>query len=463
MLNVVFVGGGSARLLPILRKVFQNPAVFDGGSIRLVDRELSRAEAVGRLLMKSPEFSKMNCKVVWSSDFVSQLEGADAVYLTMAARREPSWTQAAMISARYGYICSDQLSINGAFLSARLGKTILTFARQMERYAPQARMLIFPNPVAAYAAGVERHTKIEALGICGGYYNHTWDLTRICFGRDECDPSWEPVVAGVNHLSFILCGTYRGTPIHDLLRKVADDPDWEPIRLPTMQGILSYAEQNSRAGQKIIVDIFRKYGAAVFSSEADGSMHIAKESWDKAREKETAENFASFDPVRAEKEQQKGIAERFRTLHDAATGAADPDWDAPLFRPVRDISVPIFNALAEQGKMRIAASRLNRGAVRGIPDDNVVEYSMELSGREITPFPDLYIPHPFQGLIASLSEFHTLLGDFAATQDPKIFAQALEAYPMHKFEASRKAYLHEMFDLYSDLDPAFRQAEQYLI
>lgn len=463
MLNVLFVGGGSARLLPILRKVCQNPAIFDGGSIRLVDRELSRAEAVGRLLLKSPEFANLNCKVTWSTDFVSQLEGVDAVYLTMAARREPSWSQSLMLSDKYGYIGSDQLSINGAFLSARLGKTIMTFARQMEQYAPQARMLIFPNPVAAYAAGVERHTKIGALGICGGYFNHVWDLTRICLGKDEADYNWNPIVAGINHLSYIIGGDYKGTPIFDLLKAKADDPDWEPIELPSMRKYFPMSEKYCQVGQRVMIEIFRKYGVAIFSSETDGSMHIAKEMWDEAQREEKEKRRASFDPVAAEQRQQEGFAKTFQTLQDASRDGVEPDWTAPLFSPVQDITNPILTAFAGHGKMKIAASRLNRGAVKGIPDDHVLEYSMVLDGKDITPYPDLYIPAPFLGLSASLSEFHTLLGDFAATQDPKIFAMALEAYPMHKFEPSRKQFISEMFDLYSDIDPVFRQAEQYLL
>jgi alpha-galactosidase/6-phospho-beta-glucosidase family protein len=53
-MNVVFVGGGSFRTLPIVRGVLQNPKVMDGGEIRLVDFNLPRVETVGRLIMRTP-------------------------------------------------------------------------------------------------------------------------------------------------------------------------------------------------------------------------------------------------------------------------------------------------------------------------------------------------------------------------------------------------------------------------
>ena len=49
-MNVVFVGGGSFRTLPIVRGVLQNPKVLDGGEIRLVDFNLPRVETVARLM-----------------------------------------------------------------------------------------------------------------------------------------------------------------------------------------------------------------------------------------------------------------------------------------------------------------------------------------------------------------------------------------------------------------------------
>ena len=65
-LKIVCVGGGSYRLLPILRGVFAVRPVLDGGEVRLVDRVLPRAEAVGRMLMRTPEYRDLNCEVTWS-------------------------------------------------------------------------------------------------------------------------------------------------------------------------------------------------------------------------------------------------------------------------------------------------------------------------------------------------------------------------------------------------------------
>ena len=76
-MNVVFVGGGSFRTLPIVRGVLRNPKVINGGEIRLVDFNLPRVETVAKLIMRTPEFAKAGCKVTWTDKLETALPGAD--------------------------------------------------------------------------------------------------------------------------------------------------------------------------------------------------------------------------------------------------------------------------------------------------------------------------------------------------------------------------------------------------
>jgi len=54
-MKAVFVVGGSHRLLGILRGAMTEPKVFNNGEIYLHDLNGGRAEALGRMLMKTPE------------------------------------------------------------------------------------------------------------------------------------------------------------------------------------------------------------------------------------------------------------------------------------------------------------------------------------------------------------------------------------------------------------------------
>jgi 6-phospho-beta-glucosidase len=460
-MNIVFIGGGSLRILPIVRALFQSPEVFDGGSIRLVDLKLERAEAVGRLICRCPEYKDVKCKVVWTSDLDSALDGADLFYLTTAIEREPSNTFAAQAAAEYGYLHSDQLSINGAFLAARGGSMVMNFARKMEKHCPEAMMLIFANPVAVFSAAVTNYTKIKALGICAGFGNCRWDLPRIC-GRDRYESEWNIVAAGVNHLSFILRGEYQGRDMNEIFRKQIT-ADWQPMQITSND-----CGERVREGLQKMVDIHRRFGTMIFSSEFDGMAHIL---WSWALEKQQGalpQLMKHFNPETAAADSIQKVENRFFEFAKVASSQQEPDWNTPINEnhlfgiDFSEISVPIIRALAGLETMRITASHPNRGAVRDFSDRAALEYTMDIRGKNIVPVENQYIPSPFKGLIASLSEHQTLIADAIARQDGRLFADALEAYPMNKFSASRVPFFHRMFEIFSDLSPALQQAKTYI-
>ncbi len=459
-MNIVFLGGGSLRILPIVRELLGSAGVFPSGSIRLVDFNTKRAEAVGNMIRKTPEFAVNPCAILVTDNLDLALEGADIFYLTMAVEREPSHIRAMQLSDRYGFICSDQLSLNGAFLAARAGGWIMNFARKMEKICPQALMLVFANPVAVYSAAVNNFTKIKALGICGGFANHNYDIPRL-LGRDAFMPSSELKVTacGVNHLSFILRGTYQGRDLGQLLQENIG-MDYQP-----MTAIDHPDAASIRAGLKLMADVYRRSGTLIFSSESDGLAHLAPESY-LQRQRAAIRNIhdiASY--IAAKKAQAEAEFGEFTRTADSITAAdyGRLEQTSPHYqRSCGDILIPIVRALKGDGELQIVASRPNCGAVRGFTDNMSLEYTMTIKNTTITPVANQYIPAPFYGTVGAFSEHHTLLAEAVAGNCGKTFIQALMAYPEQQFTAANKDYLRQMFAIYDDLIPEFKNAAELL-
>ncbi|MBE6405814.1 MAG: hypothetical protein E7040_07320 [Lentisphaerae bacterium] len=463
-MKAAFIGGGSLRLLPIFRGIFHEcPEIFRNGEIRLIDLKLERAEAVAKLIKACPEYQNVQCKVVATTNMDEGLTGIDVLYLTMAARREPTETLAKFLAYEYGYFSSDQLTVNGAFLSLRLGGLILDIAKKLEKLSPKALMLIFPNPVAVYSCMVNRFTKIKALGICGGFGNHRWDLGRLCFGKDGFDPNWNVVAAGVNHLSFILRGEYKGEDLYNSLLPRTLTDSWKLMEF-SHTGI---AKEMMEMAICDLYNMYRKYNTLVFSTEYDGLAHISIGNSEKILKKYDGSPDA-FDVKNARVNELARIEKRFAEFIDLSKNPEKIQWDLPrrenpyCGKDITDISIPILKAVAGIEKMRIVASRPNYGVVDGLPEGAAAEYTMDIFKDTVTPVENQYIPSPFRGLIASLSEFQTLNAEALATRDPRIFAAALDAYPVHRFEAKRKEFFQKMFDLYTDVDPLWSKAMDYL-
>ena len=452
-MKIAFIGGGSLRLLPLLRGIMsERPEIFNNGELRFIDLKQDRAEAVAAMVKASPEFSNIsNCKIS-CPETDEGLKNIDILYLTMAARREPQNTQSLMLAHEYDFYSNDQLTVSGAFLSIRLGGIIFDLAKKLEKLSPNALMLIFPNPVAVYSALVNNYTKIKAIGICGGFNNHRWDLTRTLLKRNEFDPKWNVVAAGVNHMSFILRGDYEGEDLYSSMCPRIFTDDWKPL-------------PGSELVTNVLHQCYKKYGTMIFSTEFDGLAKIFPDLVSDWTEN-TLKALQPFDPEAYGAKIRKKIEGRFESFMKTAEHPENLDWDAPenmefYGKDLTDISLPIFKAVAGLEKMRIVASAPSRGAVANFPTHAAVEYTMDIFGRELTPVKDQYVPEPFFGLAASLSEHQTLLARAIAERSPDVFALALEAFPIHRFTKKRNEFYRKMFDLYDDLDPEILKARKF--
>ena len=218
-MKVVFFGGGGFRTLPVARGMMHQIPALHGGEMALYDLDAKRLEAMALMIQKSPEFAASDCKITWSTSLDEVLPGADLVSVSLMAGSPPVWHETLMACTKHDFMGSDQISPAGAFLALKTGKIALALARKMEEHCPNAWLVDFANPVPVVSAVINNHTKIRALGVCGGAVNHQWDLTRLQ-GRDEKDPNYDVDVAGVNHGSLILRGTYKGEDLWQIFDRL---------------------------------------------------------------------------------------------------------------------------------------------------------------------------------------------------------------------------------------------------
>ena len=412
-MKIAFVGGGSFRVLPIVRSTLAQEGVLADGEIRLADLNLAKAEAVGRLIQRSPEYQGSDCRVSWTNDLDRALDGADVLYVTMAVGPHVATRLSSAASVRRGFLSSDQLSVTGAFLSLCGGPIILNFARRMEKRCPAAVMLIFANPVAVYSGMVNNHTGVRALGVCGGFGNHRWDLTRLLTGRDEYRDEYDVDVAGINHLSFILDGKWRGRDLYRAIdRRVA--AGWTQ---PHIGNDFAHLRGHIRYALNKLVEMRQRFGKIIFSTEGDGMAHLFyEEMFERAHRHYRPPTLAAI-----RREAKAGAVRRGQLDRDFCAWV-DRELPADFWRSDgrrnpwfgradHDVAVPVFRALAGRGRARIVASAPNRGTVAGFKDRTVLEYSQVIDRRGPRPAGHYQIPDCLHGLISNLATHQTLLGD----------------------------------------------------
>ena len=455
-MKVVFIGGGSFRTLPVVRGALAERKIFHRGEICLYDLDITRAEAMGRMIMKTPEFTGTECKVTWGKSLEASLEGADAVSVVLMASKPLSYSLGCFISEKYELLGSDNVSVNGAFLALKGGRLITGIARKMEKLCPKAWLMIFANPVAVLSGAVNNYTKIKAMGICEGFQNHMWDLTRL-MGRNEHCNEYDVDVAGVNHCSFILRGKYRGRDLYKELEKhIAGglkDRNWNKSKL------LHFALE-------LMIEMYYRFGVMIFSNETDGFYHLYPERTFALTAGPRTRAEILLDIEKNAGAREKANADFVKML------AKDLDkkfWDNAarkhhnqFGRHANDITVEILKALAGAGKRKLVFSRPNRGAVAGFKDNTVLEYSQMLDQNGCTPVPNLTIPDALHGITSALATHQTLLGDAIATEDPKDLYQALFAYPLAHNSKAYWSLCRELLKINKDeIAASFQKTADY--
>ena len=447
-MKAVFVGAGSLRVLGIVRGALAEPGIFTDGEICLHDLDADRADAMRRMIQKSPEYSRVSCKLTCEPDLAKALNGADMVGVILMAGSQKTFQMGADACLRRGFIPSDNVSPNGAFLAVKGAPILMNIAKKMARYCPNAWLVDFANPIAVLSGMINNHTKIKTLGVCAGYTNHQWDLSRI-FGKDEQGTGFDVETAGINHLSFIVKGTADGRNLFNAL----DERLSSVWRMPRLHSHWSPAFKKSiPRGIRTLIQFYRQRGILIFSTEGDGMMHLR---YDDA----LADCLRDFKPLSARQlnarlqsaaKTRRKADKNFRSFmrRDLDRNFWENAWRTPGMdwarRQDRDIFVDVMRGLSGVKKMKVVTSRPNRGAVEGFSDRTVLEYSQIIERGSVRPAGKYKVPENVRQITADLATHQTKLADALAEQDPRLLADALLSYPIRPF--SREARM-----LYKDL------------
>jgi alpha-galactosidase/6-phospho-beta-glucosidase family protein len=144
---------------------------------------------------------------------------------------------------------------------------------------------------------------------------------------------------------------------------------------------------------------------------------------------------------------------------DSAGKTPGVEWAA---KSKRSAFVEMMRGRAGQ-TVPIVTSTLNLGAVAGFTDRTVLEYSQIIEKGKVRPAGHYQVPAIMHGMLAGIANHQTMLGDAMATEDPKLLAQALLAYPIRQFSPAARSLFKQLLRLNRDeIQPKLRRAVDYL-
>jgi len=220
-IKLTMMGAGSGFTPTLVRDVLQIPG-SQGGTIALVDIDTERLRTMHGLIQKVLDTSgHTNWKVESSTDRAQVLGGSDYVICCV----EVSGTECVRfdndIPAKYGIsqCIGDTIGPGGLFKSLRTIPVWLDILQDVERYAPNAMVLNYTNPMSMMCLAAARTSYLPVVGLCHSVQGTGHLLAgRAKIAYDQM--TWE--CAGINHLAWFTKLEHNGKDLYPLLMEQAE-------------------------------------------------------------------------------------------------------------------------------------------------------------------------------------------------------------------------------------------------
>lgn len=200
-----------------MRDILTFPLLKDS-TLVLMDVDRERLDFAHRAVQSIIERGKYPARVVATMDRREALKGADAVLCTILASDVSVWQHDILIPKKYGIDTNvgDTRSVSGVFRALRTIPVMVSIAKDMERYCPDAILVNYTNPMAMLCRALQRTSHIQVTGLCHSVQG-TAEMLAKWIGTTMDHVTY--VCAGINHQAWYVEYKKDGKNAYPLLHK----------------------------------------------------------------------------------------------------------------------------------------------------------------------------------------------------------------------------------------------------
>lgn len=389
---------------------------------------------------------------IWqTTNLEAALQAADFVIVAIEVNRYFYWSQDFHIPRRFGskQIYGENGGPGSMFHTLRNLGPMLEIARTMERVCPDAWFINYTNPEAKLVEAISKLTSIKVVGLCHGLDMGIEQLSQF-LEMDIADIGMEG--GGLNHFGFFTKIWNKKTD--EDLYPLFDEKERKANRLAQFEHVAL-----SRT-------MYRTYGYYPYP----GTNHVGEYI-------SYAEDFYAglslqyrYDPIREK------LWEKDSRTPEFVYSASGNNLDQGLFSKIQtqelwveeayifdmekvsrsnEYAIPIIESIFFDDEIELNAVNLpNHGAIKGLPDDMVVETQAIVNGRGITLKPmTVELPTAIIGTIHIQGSIHKLLLEAFVEQSKTKLLQAILLDPQSPTYYQACAMIDEMCKLQQDILP----------
>ena len=375
--RICIIGGGS-RLWAI--RFLQDLTLQDKVSAHVVLYDIDKKAALNNEAVANEIFKvngKSNTLSVSVADTLPEgLKGTDFIIIAI----EPGVTDIRKydlgLPEEYGILQSvgDTTGPGGLMRARRALPLFFDFAREIEKYAPEAWVINYTNPMTLCTAALYKaFPGIKALGCCHEvFHTETFIAEFLAEKRGIAVPDRREIdidVSGLNHFTFVTSAKYKGEDVMPLLREyVRTDEAFPDLTEKGKERVKDgkWFESDHRVALKFLKD-FDVLGAA-------GDRHLAE--------------FVPFFLTSDEMAWRYGFvrtpysyreAEAIRKKNKVYTD------EELIAKPSDEEGVDILLSLCGERTLKTNINMPNKGQVRYLGEGHIVESNGYISCNSIVP------------------------------------------------------------------------------
>ena len=401
-IKIAYVGGGSTRAPGTVAAYIMHGAAFTGTTMTLIDPNREGLDLTKRIAEKMAAQRGVDLTIETTTDLEAGLTDADAV---LSSFRPGGFTARYLdesIPLKYGVIGQETQGPGGFFMALRSVKVIKELVDVMARVAPHATLFNYTNPVNIVAQAVSLYTAVPVISLCEGPIVFP---EEIAAGAGLEPGKMDAVMVGLNHACFSVRQEYDGLPA-----------------LPVLERALERLLREGSSDRETV----RRLDMAVTLGSIPASYmkyyYYRDEILDELRAKPTtrAQDIMAAVPDYLQHYREQAEAESPRLEPERARGGI---FELELAVNVMD---SVYNDKREVWTLNVP----NGGALKGMPDDRIVEVPCVVSRNAVTPLVVGELPRAVRGLVGALGEYQDLAARAAWEEDRKLGVQALASNPL---------------------------------
>lgn len=403
-IKLAYIGGGSKAWA----RVFMNDlALVEGlsGEIALYDIDLAAAERnkkIGSHINESPATISKWDYVVYD-DLEKALKNADFVAISILPGTFDEMESDVHAPEKYGIYqtVGDTVGPGGVLRAMRTVPIYEGFAKAIKKCCPEAWVINLTNPMTACCKTLfDVFPDIKAFGCCHEVFHAEEFLA--CVAKEEMGiplPTRHDMTidaSGINHFTWITEARLGDVDLMKLLPKFIEK--WYNIGYCEQPGNPPDAFRGDNPflyGNKVKMDLFRRYGVLAAAGDRHLVEFIAKNRYIKSRQSadEWLYHFTSVDYRRED------LRRKLMESEAIARG------EKPI-TPTRSSEelIELMKAILGFGKIVSNANTVNHGQVAGLPIGSVVEVNHVFDKNSVKPIMTNPLPGPVLQMVAQNAE-----------------------------------------------------------